>query len=169
MSRDDSPTVGTGRRGRNGPIRGRFRGRRSLAPAVLAEHGIPDFTPWVRSAYADRNGKIVGPTNRLRSAERALQLPFVALNQRNAIRVLALDCYHPDDFRHAIWARKLPQPGIEVWRDGGGLLALWPLARRVPGCSAARPNTSPAPPARTRASTRMARSGTPPRLMAAGA
>ena len=73
MSRDDSPTVGTGRRGRNGPIRGRFRGRRSLAPAVLAEHGIPDFTPWVRSAYADRNGKIVGPTNRLRSAERALQ------------------------------------------------------------------------------------------------
>lgn len=101
------------------------------APAILAEHGIPDFTAYVRSAYADRHGKIVGPTNRTRPAERALQLPFLALNQPNAIRVLALDCDHPDDFRHAIWARKLPQPGIEVWRDGGGLLAVWPLARRV--------------------------------------
>ena len=101
------------------------------APAILAAHGIPDFTAYVRSAYADRQGKIDGPTNRTRPAARALRLPFLALNQSNAIRVLALDCDHPDDFRQAIWARKLPQPGIEVWRDGGGLLAVWPLTRRV--------------------------------------
>ena len=108
------------------------------APALLAEHGIPDFAAWVRSAHADRHGKIVGPSNRMRPAERALQLPFLALNQRNAIRVLALDCDHPDTFRHAIYERELPQPGIEVWRDGGGLLALWPLARRVHRGSQAR-------------------------------
>ena len=73
----------------------------------------------------------MGPSNRMRPAARALQLPFLALNERNAIRVLALDCDHPDDFRHAIWARELPQPGIEIWRAGGGLHALWPLKRRV--------------------------------------
>ena len=101
------------------------------APSLFAEHGIADFAPWVRSAHADRQGKIVGPSNRPRPASRALQLPFLALNQPNAIRVLALDCDHPDSFRHAIWQRELPQPGIEVWRDGGGLLALWPLKRRV--------------------------------------
>jgi len=101
------------------------------APAILAEHGIPDFAPFVRSAYADRQGKIVGPSNRTRPAERALQLPFLALNQPNAIRVLALDCDHPDTFRHVIYERELPQPGLEIWRDGGGLLALWPLKRRV--------------------------------------
>lgn len=101
------------------------------APAILAEHGIPDFTAWIRSAYADRQGKIVGPTNRTRPAVQALRLPFLALNQMNAIRVLALDCDHPDDFRQAIWARQLPRPGLEVWRDGGGLLALWPLTRAV--------------------------------------
>ncbi|MDE0082273.1 MAG: replication initiation protein [Gammaproteobacteria bacterium] len=108
------------------------------APAILAEHGIPDFAAWVRSAHADRHGKIVGPSNRTRPADRALQLPFLALNECNSIRVLALDCDHPDSFRHAIWARELPQPGIEVWRDGGGLLALWPLARRVHRGSQAR-------------------------------
>lgn len=101
------------------------------APSLFAEHGISDFAPFVRSAYADRQGKIIGPSNRTRPAEQALQLPFLALNQPNAIRVVALDCDHPDTFRHAIYERDLPQPGFEIWRDGGGLLAVWPLKWRV--------------------------------------